>query len=475
MRTRKRPVPARPELSRRALLAGGVGAGALIALPDLGLRAATTSGTGTTGAGPAAGGTRYALVYGTTEAAPSPGGSLATSAAPAPAASGAVKPAVLPAAVPVASTLAAAPVASPDQATTALVTIDPVSGGQRVTLTLVDMSTLALVKQNSITVTGIPDGTNILVTPVFAPGTTVIPVVLAITVPKPAGQMSKTDLTTGRPATWPAVSYQSQHALAWFDTATGAFDGPHYLGDEGTLALTTVAANKADLFVMTTREPRPAVTGTKAPVSQLHAFPLGTAKARFTAPAFGPWPGGEPVVTLASGDVARMVNGRAVQVFSAKNGDATQHTIAPLNVIRAKPSAITMQARPDGTVFLTKPGIGKAVIADPAHGFRTTAEVTFPVPAKPLGAPWSKAVLSADAGTMYVAGAAKTGGVASYDVRTGALAGAFSQGHQYAGVFAMPSGSLLAVSAANPRLTFFSPGLSPLGTASTDLQVADAF
>jgi hypothetical protein len=29
---------------------------------------------------------------------------------------------------------------------------------------------------------------------------------------------------------------------------------------------------------------------------------------------------------------------------------------------RAKPSAVTMQARPDGTVFMTKPGAGVAVL-----------------------------------------------------------------------------------------------------------------
>jgi hypothetical protein len=486
MRTRKRPVSARPELSRRALLAGSVGAGALIALPDLGAKAATADVAATGAATTSATATtaRYALIYGTLNAAPFTGGSLATTGTPAASSSApaqpansrkTAQPAVLPAAVPVASMLAAAPVASPDQSLTALVTIDALTNGQRVTLTLVDMTTLTVARQNSITVTGIPDGTNILVTPVFAPGTSVIPVVLAITVPKAAGTMRKTDPAAGKMATWAATAYESQHALAYFDTATGAFDGPHYLRDEGTLALTTVAASKTDLFVMTTKEPEAAPAGTKAPVSQLRAFPLGSAKQRFSAPAFGPWPGGEPVVTLASGDIARMINGRAVQVFSKKNGDLTQHTIAPVNVIRAKPSPVTMEARPDGTVFLTKPGIGKAVIADPARGFATKAEISFPAPARPLGAPWSKAVLSADASTLYVVGSAKAGGIAAYDVKTGALAGAYTQGHQYAGVYLMPSGSLLAVSAANPRLTFFSPGLSPLGTASTDMQVAAVY
>ncbi|MBO0803653.1 MAG: hypothetical protein J2P25_11340 [Nocardiopsaceae bacterium] len=475
MHTRKRHVSARPEFSRRTLIAGGIGAGALIALPQLASKAVAAA-DGATGGATGSGATRYAFIYGTTGTAPSPGGSLATSGTLAPSARKPSGPTALPAAVPVASRVATPPVVSPDQATAALVTIDDIGGGRRVTLALVDMATLKTVRQNSITVTGIPDGTNILATPVFAPGTSVVPVVLAITVPKPAGQMRKFDAATGAMRTHPATSYVSQHALAYFDTSSGAFTGPHYLRDEGTLALTTVAANGTDLFVITTQESRAAARRpVKPPVSQLHAYPLGEAKARFSTPAFGPWPGGEPVVTLPSGDIARMLSGRAVQVFNAKNGDTAQHAIAPIDVTRAKPSAITMQARHDGTVFITKPGIGKAVIADPARDFRIMHEITYPVPAKPLGAPWSKAVLSGDASTLYVTGSATAGGLAAYDVKTGDLTGAYSHGHVYAGVFAMPSGSLLAVSAANPRLTYFSPELSPLAVASTDLHVANVY
>ena len=48
-----------------------------------------------------------------------------------------------------------------------------------------------------------------------------------------------------------------------------------------------------------------------------------------------------------------------MQVCSARTAEVTELTVKPLNVIRAKPSAVTMQARPDGTLFLTKPGIGR--------------------------------------------------------------------------------------------------------------------
>jgi hypothetical protein len=131
-----------------------------------------------------------------------------------------------------------------------------------------------------------------------------------------------------------------------------------------------------------------------------------------------------------------------------------------------------MQARPDGTVFMTKPGAGVAVLADAADSFRTRTRIQFPVPASPLGAPWSKAVLSPAGETMYVLGPAATGGLSAYHVGSGKLAASYSEGRQYHGLYQLPSGGLLAVRPENPRLAFFSAGLSPLGTANTNLHVS---
>ncbi|MGH3156970.1 MAG: hypothetical protein ACRDNF_10395, partial [Streptosporangiaceae bacterium] len=105
-----------PPLSRRELLAGGIGAGALIALPDFssaGSRVAT-SGQSDQSGNPAG---RYVFLYGTLQSGSSPGGSIAATVAPT------SRSRSLPAAVPVASSLATAPVLSPDQATVALVTV----------------------------------------------------------------------------------------------------------------------------------------------------------------------------------------------------------------------------------------------------------------------------------------------------------------------------------------------------------------
>jgi hypothetical protein len=134
-----------------------------------------------------------------------------------------------------------------------------------------------------------------------------------------------------------------------------------------------------------------------------------------------------------------------------------------------------MQARSDGTVFMTKPGAGVAVVADPADSFRITAQIHFPLPASPLGAPWSKAVLSPAGDTCYVLGPAATGGLSAYDMGSGKMAGSYSDGGQYAGLYQLPSGTLLAVRPENPRLAFFSSSLSPLGTADTNLDVSAVF
>ncbi len=456
------------------MLAGGIGAGALIALPDISL-ARPVPGLPSSGssASSASSASRYVLLYGTPGSSPYHGGSFAAAQAPK------VRSSALPAPKPVAARLASTPVSSPDQSTVALVTVDAVPAGAKVTLTLVDSATAVIEKQGSVTITGIPDGTNILPTPVFAPGTTTIAVVLAITQPGAKHMIRKVDPLTGGFVTLPGTTYTSQHALAYFDTSSGAFAGPFYLDNAPALALTTAAANGSDLFLWTTAEPQANESakgrGLAARVPRVSAFPLGSGQARFTVPATIPWPAGEPAVTLPNGDVARLLNGRTVQVCSAQRGDLAQTTIAPLNVIRAKPSAVTMQARSDGTVFFTKPGIGRAVIADPADSFRVKSEISFPVPTSPLGAPCSKAVLSESGDTLYVLGAAKTGGLSAYDVATGKLTASYSHGGGYSGLYLLPSGTLLAVSAANPRLTFYSTSLSPLGTLDTSLQISAAF
>ena len=447
-------------LSRRRVLAGGIGAGALLALPDLGLGA--RAGVSDRAA------ERYAFVYGTPDLDEVPSGSLVAARCP-PSRAASTPP------VPVAVKLAAAPVSSPDQAVTALATVDTVHDGAKITLTLLDATAATVAKQGSVTVTGVPGDAHVLVTPVFARGSAIVSLVLAITVPVSKRMVRKGHPHTGHPVPQLATTWRSHHALAYFDQRSGAMTGPFHLSDQPSLALSTAAANSSDLLLWTTREPQPddpAAIRAQASLSRLSVFPLGSGKARLSTSAPAPWPGGEPVVTLPTGDVARLVRGRHVQVCSVRTGEVTELEIPALREGRAKPSAVTMQARPDGTVFMTKPGAGVAVLADAADSFRTKTHIQFPVPASPLGAPWSKAVLSPAGETMYVLGPAATGGLCAYEVGSGKLAGSYSEGRQYHGLYQLPSGALLATRPENPRLAFFSADLSPLGTADTNLHVS---
>jgi hypothetical protein len=215
--------------------------------------------------------------------------------------------------------------------------------------------------------------------------------------------------------------------------------------------------------------------GQSAPLPWVAAFAFGAAKARFSVPSPAPWPGGEPAVALGSGDAARFVNGRTLQVAARENGHLAESTVTPLSSTLAKPSAVTMSARPDGSLFLTKPGIGRAVVIDQAQPHRVRHDITFAAPDHPHGAPWSKAILSPDGALLYAVGGASAGGLSAYDVATGKLVAAYSHGSHYSGVYQLPSGTILAVSAANPRLSYFSPELSLLGTTETALQISAVF
>src|ERR1700733_12268605 len=221
-----------PSLGRRELLAGGIGAGALIALPDF--WRTDSRGARSPVSGNSAG--RHVFLYGVLQSGSPPGGSVAATVSPT------SRSGSLPAAVPVASNLATAPVLSPDQATVALVTVTSVSGGAQVTLTLVGTASAAIAKQGSIAITGIPEGTNILTTPVFAAGSTTIALVLAITEPAGQRQISKRDPRTDRVVIRSATTWKTHHALAYFDAGTGSFTGPFHLADQPSLALSTAVA-----------------------------------------------------------------------------------------------------------------------------------------------------------------------------------------------------------------------------------------
>jgi len=276
-----------------------------------------------------------------------------------------------------------------------------------------------------------------------------------------------------------SVTWVSRHVLAYFDSRTGSFTGPFDLADAPSLAHVNVAANGKDLFLWTLTEPA-AVMGTKenpgpAPVPQLSVFSLRSGKPRLKIDASEVWPvNDEPIAILGNGAVARLVYGRYIETYAPDTGRHTTVTIAPLAQDVERPARTTMQLRPDGLLFLANPALGVATVVDPARSFAVVSTVKSTPAAAPAGGPQSKAVLSADAKTVYTVGTAAGPGLSAYDVASGRLQAA-TTARDYAAVYALPSGRLLAIASDNPRLSFFDSSLRQLGTEDTNLNVVEVY
>jgi hypothetical protein len=456
--------------SRRAMLVGGIGVTALVALPDLALATPAALAAGS----PAAGGgtltaSRHFYLYGLPASVTKAAASLHAAAPPA----GKLRPSA--AATPIANALACAPVLSPDQSTLALVTVGQSGQAASVTLSLVDTASAAIVSHGTLHLDGVPAGSNILPTPVFAAGTRTVALILAITSPSDWRMISKLD-KTGATQQHLGATWRSHHDLAYFDRRNGRFTGPFNLGNEPALALTSAAANASDLFVWNTAEPQhsgPKGAPVPVPLPRLSVYPLGSGTARHTALAPAPWPGGEPVLALPDGDIVRLANGRQLHVVSARTGEISSVSVPELQPIKAKPTALTMTLQPDGSLLIVKAGIGRAVLVDPAERFRAVASVDFPVPGIASGGPASKAVLSPDGKVLYVLGSRQAGGIAGYSMASGKLVASYSSGTQYSGLYQLPSGTLLTTAVTGPRVSFFSASLHPAGTLDSTLFVAE--
>jgi hypothetical protein len=269
--------------------------------------------------------------------------------------------------------------------------------------------------------------------------------------------------------------------LAYLDRSTGTFSEPFDLGDAPSLAWTDAVADARDLYLWTTREPAVSV-GTKqlplpAPPTRLLTFPLGSGRPARSARSAGAWPNGATGLVLATGDVARLVEGRDLEVYSPRTGASTRREFAELQVESAKQGATTLHPRPDGTLVIANAAFGRAVVVDPASSFRTVTTLSYARPKIAVGGPDAKTALSPDGATLYVLGAAGTGGLSAYDLASGELVAAYGDGVHYSGVYQLPSGTLLAVSGTDSgsQPGFFSPSLARLGASSTDMYVAEVF
>lgn len=449
-------------MSRRTLLKSSLGAAVLVAAPEVLLpksgRAATAA---LTGAPP------HFFLYGILDPTSDRGPSIQAGRPDAPG-----PPA------PVAAELVSPPVRSPDGTRLALVTLGDRGGVAAVTVSVADTATAAIVASRTLTLPDLPDAL-IIANATFAADSALVAVVLSVTTPTNRRMVPKLDPLTGTMRMVESVTWVSRHVLAYFDSGTRSFTGPFDLADAPSLAHVNVAANGRDLFLWTLTEPA-AVMGTKEnprpePVPQLTVFPLGSGKPRLKIDASPVWPvNDEPMAILRNGAVARLVYGRDVETYAPDTGRHTTVTIAPLAQDMERPARTTMQSLPDGLVFLANPGLGVATIVDPARGFAAVSTVKSAPGAAPAGGPQSKAVLSADAKTVYAVGTAAGPGLSAYDVATGRLHAA-ATARDYTAVYALPSGRLLAIASDNPRLSFFDSSLRQLGTQDTNLNVVEVY
>ncbi|HEV2343421.1 MAG TPA: hypothetical protein VGS97_04955 [Actinocrinis sp.] len=462
-------------LSRRAMLAGGVGASVLVALPDVLVaapaRAAVTAPDAATAA-PGAAVPAHFFLYGTSGPTSPP---TMQNLRP---------PASRAAAVPTPSTvgtgLAARPARSADGASVAYPTVQTGPGGADVTLTVVEAASGATQTASTLRLPGVPADASVLVRPVFA-GTTTIAVVIAVS--EPAGWHTfRKDGATGAAITTPSATWTTHHVLAYLDRATGKYTGPFDLADAPSLAWTDSVADAENLYLWTMREPAVSV-GTKGaplptPPVRLLTFPLGSGRPGASVRSAGHWPGGGTGLVLSTGEVARVADGRDLEVYSPGSTAASRRVkFAEFQIETAKPGATNVHQRPDGTLVISNAAFGRAVVVDPAAGFRTVSALEFPRPKIALGGPDAKTALSADGSVLYTLGSMAAGGLSAYDLSSGRLVATYGDGSHYAGVYQLPSGSVLGVvgEQTGSRLGFFTAALSLLGASSTDMFVAEVF
>lgn len=456
------PTALRP--TRRALLAGGLGITALIALPDV------LAGSPAYAAQPAAGSSTPAaphfFLYGTTgprtragvedRNSPGVGSNLASN---------------------VVTGLDLAPVKSADGSTLALVSTSPTGSSRSVTLTLVDTQSGVTTSSRTLALPDASSAASILTKPVFAGPDTVV-LLVAVSEPSQPRTIRKTP-ATGREADTTGYTWTTHHQVAYFDRGKSAFSGPYplRLGSNPYLALTDAAADSTHLYLWAVQDYSRIRLGRgtahRSLTTEFFAIPLGSGTPAVVTASRGPWPSGAGARILSTGHVARVLTGRDLELYSPADGSLRTVSLAPMHEVgAAKPGAITLDSLPNGNVLITNSAFGRATVVDPAARFATVAVADYPrVPYPVRGAS-----VSCDGTTLYTLGARDTGGLNAYRLTNGSLTASYSHGETYTGVYQLTGGNLLTLTAGQQTgLSFFTPGLERVATAASDVLVAGVY
>ena len=451
-------------ITRRTFLKGSVGSAVLLALPGAFLADRADAASAVSGAAPF-------FIFGvpTPELMSGPGlegGDLAQTAGTVAVSS-------------VATQLATLPVVSSDHGKLAAVGLTETIGGVELAVSIVDMTSGSIVVTGQTSVSAGSDSM-ILVTPVFAADSATVAIVLSVSIPSDWKAITKFNPITGGTSSIQGATWTSHHELIYFNYRTSTFAGPFDLADAPSLARVEVAADDQSLYLWTMAEPI-AVRGTKenplpAPIPQLSSFPLGSGTPRLIVPASPVWPGdGGATFAYQKGALGRLVSNGQVEIYSTTTGAYATTTVSPLAEEHAKPTPTTLQVLPDGTAMLVNATLGKAAHVAPSANFSVLNTIGFSPPRFARSTPSRKADVSPDGSTLYVIGGLAEGGLAAYDVSSGALIASQANGVPYSGVRALANGCVLALSPATPQLAFFNSELGSLGTAAADLSIAEVY
>jgi hypothetical protein len=453
-----------PAPTRRAVLAGGLGITALIALPDvLSGSPAYASQTSADSSTPAA---SHFFLYGTT--GPRTHAGVEDREPPGARSSSASN---------VVTGLDLAPVKSEDGSTLALVSTNSTGAARSVTLVLVDTRSGATTSRRTLALPDASSAASILTRPVFAGPDTVV-LLVAVSEPTQPRAVRKTPAAGGETVTT-GYTWTTRHQVAYFDRRKSTFGGPYpvRLGSSPYLALTDAAADSTHLYLWAVQDYARMLLGKGAAdtplTTEFFAIPLGSGTPATVTASRGPWPSGANARILSTGHVARVLAGRDLELYSPADGSLRTVRLAPMHEVgAAKPGAVTLDSLPNGNAVITNSALGRATVVDPSARFAPVVVADYPrVPYPVRGAS-----VSSDGTTLYTLGARGTGGLNAYRMADGSLTASYTHGETYTGVYQLAGGHLLTLTAGQRTgLSFFTPGLEHVATAATDVLVAGVY
>jgi hypothetical protein len=349
-----------------------------------------------------------------------------------------------------------------------------------ISLYLIDRSTANVETKADLGLPKLPVGTLIICTPAFLSNSTKLGLLIAIMEPTTMHKVRKVNPNTGERIVAQAPNWISYHMLAYFDSESSLFTGPVNLNNSPSLANARIVADDSSVYVFTVAE-YAALGGSKEspapyPMTHIWAYDFGAQSPKYQVATSTYWPVNmEPIVVNSNGTVARLVAPDTIESYTTTNGSSSLDTIAFLTGSSAKPTPTTMQRQSSGKLLLVRAGLGRATLVDPTSNFSPSWEITFERPKYYNAGIPTKGVLSVDGSKFYVLGSQSVGGIAAFDVSTGQMVEAASDGTHFSGLALNQSGQLIAYSPDSQAVSLYNPQLAYLGKEVIDIYVSEFY